>query len=106
LASLGFAHAQTEPADDSLRLYAVDIRQDPPQSWGPGRGVYLGKGLVITAAHVVTPVAHTKPRVHMAGVDLPAKAIREGDLNRVDLTLLSIDEVRRNDAHTRLTGQR
>jgi hypothetical protein len=29
LASLGFAHAQTDPADDSLRLYAVDIWQDP-----------------------------------------------------------------------------
>jgi hypothetical protein len=33
LASLGFAHAQ--PTDDSLRIYAVDIWQDPPQSWGP-----------------------------------------------------------------------
>src|SRR5262249_55669619 len=53
LASPGFAHAQ--PTDDSLRLYAVDIWQDPPQSWGPGRGVCLGKGLIITAAHVVTP---------------------------------------------------
>jgi hypothetical protein len=53
LASLGFAHAQTQPADDSLRIYAVDIWQDPPQSWGPGRGVYLGKGLVLTAQHVV-----------------------------------------------------
>jgi hypothetical protein len=59
LASLGFAHAQ--PTDDSLRLYAVDIWQDPPQSWGPGRGVYLGKGLVLTAAHVVGSVARTKP---------------------------------------------
>jgi hypothetical protein len=58
---LGYAHAQ--PTDNSLRIYAVDIWQDPPQSWGPGRGVYLGKGLVITAAHVVTPVARTKPRV-------------------------------------------
>src|SRR5215471_4772181 len=34
LASLGFAHAQ--PTDDSLRIYAVDIWQDPPQSWGHG----------------------------------------------------------------------
>jgi Trypsin-like peptidase domain len=90
LASLGFAHAQ--PTDDSLCLYAVDIWQDPPQSWGPGRGVYLGKGLVITAAHVVTPVARTKPSVRIAGMDLPATAIREGNFERVDLTLLSIDE--------------
>jgi hypothetical protein len=60
---LGYAHAQptddNRPTDDSLRIYAVDIWQDPPQSWGPGRGVYLGKGLVLTAAHVVGSVAHT-----------------------------------------------
>jgi hypothetical protein len=96
LMPLGYARAQfidrAQPTDDSLRIYAVDIWQNPPQSWGPGRGVYLGRGLVITAAHVVTPVAHTKPSVRMAGMDLPAKAIREGDFNRVDLTLLSIDE--------------
>jgi Trypsin-like peptidase domain len=90
LLSLGFAHA--DPADDSLRLYAVDIWQDPPQSWGPGRGVYLGNGLVITAAHVVAPVARTKPSVRIAGMDLPATAIREGNFERMDLTLLSIDE--------------
>src|SRR5215469_6577473 len=90
LASLGLAHAQ--PTDDSLRLYAVDIWQDPPQSWGPGRGVYLGKGLVLTAAHVVGSAAHTKPRVHIAGMELPATAIREGNFERVDLTLLSVDE--------------
>jgi S1-C subfamily serine protease len=89
-ASLGFAHAQ--PTDDSLRIYAVDIWQDPPQLWGPGRGVYLGKGLVITAAHVVGSAAHTKPRVHIAGMELPATAIREGNSERVDLTLLSVDE--------------
>jgi Trypsin-like peptidase domain len=83
LASLGFADAQ--PTDDSLRIYAADI-------WGPGRGVYLGKGLVLTAAHVVCSVAQTKPRVHIAGMELPATSIREGNVKRVDLTLLSVDE--------------
>src|SRR5215467_9101639 len=83
LAPLGLAHAQS--TDDSLRIYAVDIWQDPPQSWGPGRGVYLGKGLVLTAAHVVGSAAHTKPRVRIAGMDLPAHAIREGNFERVDL---------------------
>jgi hypothetical protein len=87
LASLGFAHAQ--PTDHSLRLYAVNIVQDPPQSW-PGYGIYLGKGLVITAQHVVGSAAHTKPSVRIAGMDLPAHAVKEG--TRVDLTLLSIDE--------------
>jgi len=90
LAPLACLHA--EPADDSLRIYAVDIWQDPPQSWGPGRGVYLGKGLVVTAAHVVGSAAHTKPSVRIAGMDLPAHAIREGNFERVDLTLLSVDE--------------
>src|SRR5262249_54566193 len=92
LALLGFAYAQTDPADDSLRLYAVDIWQDPPQSWGPGRGVYLGSGLVITAAHVVGSAGGTRPSVRIARMDLPAKAIKEGKVERVDLTLLSIDE--------------
>src|SRR6516225_9347577 len=92
LALLGFAHAQTDPADDSLRLYAVDIWHDPPQSWGPGRGVYLGNGLVLTAAHVVGSAARSRPSVRIAGMDLPAKAIMEGNVERVDLTLLSINE--------------
>ena len=92
LALLGFAHAQTDPADDSLRLYAVDIWHDPPQSWGPGRGVYLGNGLVLTAAHVVGSAARSRPSVRIAGMDLPAKAIKEGNVERVDLTLLSINE--------------
>jgi hypothetical protein len=86
----GYAHA--ERADDSLRLYAVDIWQDPPQSWGPGRGVYLGNGLVLTAQHVVGSAARTKPSVHIAGMELPAHAVREGNFERVDLTLLSIDQ--------------
>jgi hypothetical protein len=75
LLPLGFAHAQTDPAADSLRLYAVNIVQDPPQPW-PGYGIYLGKGLVITAQHVVGSAARTKPSVRIADMDLPAHAIR------------------------------
>jgi hypothetical protein len=52
----------------------------------------LGQGLVLTAAHVVGSVAQTKPRVHIAGMEMPATAIREGNFERVDLTLLSVDE--------------
>jgi len=87
---VSFADAHAQSTDDSLRIYAVDIWLDPPQSWGPGRGVYLGKGLVITAAHVVGLTRQTKPSVRIAGMDLPAKAIKESP--RVDLTLLSVDE--------------
>jgi S1-C subfamily serine protease len=92
---LGYAHAQpanyAQTPDDSLRLYAVNIVQDPPQPW-TGYGIYLGKGLVITAAHVVGSASQTKPFVRIAGMDLRAKAIREGSTQGTDLTLLSIDE--------------
>ena len=87
LAAVGGAHAQS--TDDSLRIYAVNIIQDPPQSW-TGYGIYLGRGLIITAAHVVGTAARTKPSVRIAGMDLPAHAVKEG--TQVDLTLLSIDE--------------
>ncbi len=89
LPTFGQAHAQS--TDDSLRIYAVNILHDPPQSW-TGYGIYLGKGLVITAAHVVGSAADTNPSVRIAGMDLPAKAIKEGSVEGVDLTLLSIDE--------------
>ena len=52
----------------------------------------FGKGLVITVAHVVGSVARTKPNVRIADMDLPARAIKEGNVEQVDLTLLSIDE--------------
>jgi hypothetical protein len=84
LLPLGFAHAHAEPTDDSLRLYAVNI--------GTNYGVYLGKGLVITAAHVIGRASETMPSVRIAGMDLPAHAIKEGYFELVDLTLLSIDE--------------
>src|SRR6266540_3368765 len=64
---VSFADAHAQSTDDSLRIYAVNIWLDPPQSWGPGRGVYLGKGLVITAAHVVGLTRQTKPSVRIAG---------------------------------------
>ena len=52
----------------------------------------MGKGLVLTVAHVIGSVARTKPNVRIADMDLPARAIREGNVENVDLTLLSIDE--------------
>ena len=75
-------HAQA--TEDSPRVYAVNI--------GTSYGVYLGKGLVITAAHVVGRASQTMPSVRIAGMDLPANAIKEGSLDRADLTLLSVDE--------------
>jgi len=88
-----FSGAQAEPSDNSLRVYAVHILQEPVQ-WPNGdgingAGIYLGKGLVITAAHVVKS---NTPGVRMAGLILPAKIAKIGKLDQVDLALLSVDE--------------
>jgi hypothetical protein len=91
---LASAHAQT-PAD-SLRAYAVNVVKTPPfQKQFTGYGVYLGQGFILTAAHVVGhwPV-FTHPRVRVAGQDLPAKVIKKGSFEQIDLALLSVDQAR------------
>ena len=82
------ARAQSDPA--GLTALTVHINRTPKQSW-PGYGIYLGNGLVLTAAHVAGDVAETKPHVVIAGQDLPATLVKQGSLDSIDLTLLSID---------------
>jgi hypothetical protein len=82
--------------DDSLRIYAVNVVKTTPfENPFTGYGVYLGKGAVITAAHVIGRWGFLKnPHVLIAGQNLPAKIIKEGSVEQVDLTLLSVDEER------------
>jgi hypothetical protein len=87
--SPGFA--QEDTTDDSLRVYAVNIIRDPPQEW-TGYGIYLGMGLVLTAAHVVGTAARTRPSVRIAGQVLRAATVKEGTFEKEDLTLLHVDE--------------
>ena len=82
------AWAQSDPA--GLQAFAVHINHTPRQPW-PGYGVYLGNGLSLTAAHVAGNVVQTKPHVVIAGQDLPAALVKQGSVEGVDLTLLSID---------------
>jgi hypothetical protein len=87
---VGQAHAQLanppQSTDDSLRLYAVNL--------GTNYGIYLGKGLIITAAHVLGSEPQSEHIVHIAGMDLPAKTIRKSQFELQDLALLSVDEQR------------
>ena len=83
------AHAQD--ADQSLRLYAVHVIRVPKESW-TGYGIYLGNGVVVTAAHVAGSSLFHKVQVEIAGRDLPANVVKEGQFRDVDLTVLSIDE--------------
>jgi Trypsin-like peptidase domain len=81
-----------ENADDSLLAYAVNVHRTPMQTWGPGYGIYLGKGLFITAAHVVGRAWMTGPKVAIAGQEYPTRVVKEGSFEGTDLTLLSIEE--------------
>jgi S1-C subfamily serine protease len=86
------AAAHAESPEDSLLLYAVAIRRTPLPDWGSGAGIYLGQGLVITAAHVVGRSFLTRPKIVIADSEFGATAIKEGSFEETDLTLLSFDD--------------
>jgi S1-C subfamily serine protease len=79
-----------EDSDRSLLPYAVSINRSADSRWGTG--IYLGKGLVLTASHVVGRNPFNRPKVTIAGQDLPAKVLKQGTFERSDLALLEIDE--------------
>jgi hypothetical protein len=83
LLASGFLYG--ESGDDSLRSYAVTIVHR-------GEGVYLGNGLILTAAHVAGAASGAKPNVRFGDdLELPATFIKEGNFEQVDLTVLSVD---------------
>ena len=88
------ARGQDQTADDDLRVYAVNVVKTAPlEKQFTGYGIYLGKGKVITAAHVVGNFPNlTHPRVLIAGLDLPAEIMKQGSVDNTDLALLSVDE--------------
>jgi hypothetical protein len=94
IASLLSASAHAQSSDDDLRIYAVNVVKTPPfERQFTGYGIYLGQGIVITAAHVVGHWPFfTHPRVLIAGQDLRAKVIKNGSFETTDLALLSVDE--------------
>jgi hypothetical protein len=80
--------------DESLLVYAVNIHQTPMQTWGPGYGIYLGKGLFITADHVAGHTWLTRPKVSIGDQEFPTNVVKAGDFETIDITLLSVDEGR------------
>jgi hypothetical protein len=79
-------------SDQSLLAYAVNVHRTPMQTWGPGYGIYLGKGLFITAAHVVGRGWLTRPKVSIEGQEYPTRVVKEGSLEGTDVTLLEVSE--------------
>jgi Trypsin-like peptidase domain len=70
--------------DDSFLPYAVGVNG--------GAGVYLGNGLILSVAHVVGGGIVNKPKVTIAGRNLPATVVKESPFEQLDLALLEIDE--------------
>ena len=89
---LMFTPVKAGGPEDTLLAYAVHIHRTPMQSWGPGSGIYLGKGLFITAAHVAGRAWMTRPKVVVAGQEYATNAVREGSFEGTDLTILSVEE--------------
>jgi hypothetical protein len=95
------APAQAESADDptiqdeSLHLYAVRILKTRLFQHSRMNGIYLGGGGILTAAHVVGRWHLLKElEIGIAGQELPARIVKEGSVDKTDLTVLSIDEER------------
>jgi hypothetical protein len=84
--------ALAENADATLLAYAIHVHRTPMQTWGPGFGIYLGKGMFITAAHVVGRAWLTRPKIVIRGQEYPTRVLKEGSLEGTDLTLMAVDE--------------
>jgi hypothetical protein len=94
LAALLVTPAFPQEADDSLAIYAVHIDRTPKQQSWIGEGIYLGRGFVLTAAHVAGLGFWRNPRVEIAGQIFPTQVVKDGHFHNIDLTLLSVDERR------------
>ena len=84
----------SEDADQSARggtwIVAASIVANGHET---GAGVYLGSGLILTAAHLTAVDAKMSVRVvGMFGTPLEAKLLKQGSFDDVDLSLLSADE--------------
>jgi hypothetical protein len=89
--------ANAQDSDETLRPFAVDVVRVPKENW-TGKGVYLGKGLVLTAGHVAGAFIHTV-HVEVAGLDLPTEVLKRGqysptDDSAIDLALLAVDDTK------------
>lgn len=90
---IGFlAAGKAWSADDTpsaLKAVAVTIQRVPPQSWA-GYGIFLGDGLILTAAHVAGRGILTHPSVVVSGRALPTETVKEGSYPDNDLAVLRV----------------
>jgi len=68
---------------DALMAYAVDVG---------GAGIYLGRGFVITAAHVGGHLGERR-NVTLAGQSIGGKWIKVGTFEETDISIMELDDV-------------
>ena len=88
LVCLAISGSHAEPMDNWVQDYRVQVLRGDEQNPG-GAGVYLGNGLVITAAHVAG--ANTRG-VRIDGLNVPARLVKTGSFPQLDLSLISMDQ--------------
>ncbi|MDR3466909.1 MAG: serine protease [Xanthobacteraceae bacterium] len=88
----GVQVCRAQAPDDTLQAFAVHVARTPLPDWGAGAGIYLGNGMVLTAAHVVGQSWLTRPRITVGAGGYPTRAIKEGRFEDTDLTLLAVDD--------------
>jgi hypothetical protein len=88
LVCLAISGSHPEPMDNWVQDYTVQVVRGDEQNPG-GAGVYLGNGLVFTAAHVAG--ANTRG-VRIDGLNVPARLVKTGSFPQLDLSLISTDQ--------------
>ncbi len=91
LFSFGLTVAATRAADRPSSLLPFAVAINSAQEVRIGSGIYLGKGWVLTASHVVGNRWQV-PLVSIAGKRLPARIMKQEPFEASDLTLLAIDD--------------
>src|ERR1700722_12823045 len=87
LICLAISGSHAEQLDNWVQDYVVQFLGGDEQNAG-GAGVYLGNGLVITAAHVAGGGTNG---VRIDGVNVPAATIKAGSFPQLDLALIYME---------------
>jgi hypothetical protein len=87
LVNLAISASHAEPMDNWVQDYVVQFLCCGEPNPG-GAGVYLGNGLVITAAHVA---GGKTSGVRIDGLNVPAALIKTGSFPELDLSLIYMD---------------
>jgi hypothetical protein len=88
LFAFGLRPSYADQQGETFLVYAVNIDM---RAWR-GNGIYIGKGLFLTAAHVVGRSWFTRPKIVIGDQTYPTRVVKEGSSGGTDLTLLGVEE--------------